>query len=148
MRVRLALEKEADAVVEMTRAAMAEARPWLAFDEAKARESFERYLDTAEPTIFVAEQAGQLVGFASASIMEYRAAGGLFVVHEVLFVRPEHRGSRAAALLVHHLLAWSRSLGATEIVSGNDSDIKSEKVERFLGRLGFKRVGYAMRQVF
>ena len=146
MRVRLALESDIDDLAEMTREAMAETRPWLAYDDDEARDTFHKYLDTAEPTIFVAEQ-NDLVGMSVVSIQQYRTASGLFVVQEVLFVRPGSRGTRAAALLMKQLVAWSASLGAKEIVSGNDSDIKSEQVARFLGRMGFANVGFAMRRV-
>lgn len=147
MRVRLAIEADIPDLTEMTRAAMAEARPWLAFDEHKAVETFYGYLDTADPTIFVAEDADGLAGFVVASINEYRMSAGLFVLHEVVFVRPEKRGTRAAARLMKHLIAWSKSLGAVEIIGGNDSNLRSDKTARFMERFGFERVGYAMRRV-
>ena len=147
MRVRLALESDIDELAALTREAMAETRPWLDYDDHAARETFYGYLDTAEPTIFVAEDDGALVGMSVASIQQYRTASGLFVVQEVLFVCPGSRGTRAAVLLMKQLVAWSASLGAKEIISGNDSGIKSEQVARFLGRMGFSRVGFAMRRV-
>lgn len=148
MCVRLALEEDIDDLAEMTRAALAEARPWLEYDDHKARETFWSYIDTADPTIFVAEDEDGLAGFVVASINEYRMSGGLFILHEVFFVRPEKRGTRAAARLIEHLLEWGQSLGAVEIIGGNDSNLKSDKVARFLERFGFEPVGYAMRKVF
>lgn len=148
MRVRLAIEADIDDLAELTRAAMAEVRPWLAYDDFMARETFYRYLDTADPTIFVAEDADGLAGFIIASIHGYRMSAGLFVLHEVLFVRPQKRGTRAAARLMKHLLEWGKSLGAVEIIGGNDSNFKSDKAARFMGRFGFQTVGYAMRKVY
>lgn len=148
MLVRLALERDIEGMAEMTREAMAETRPWLEYDDHEARDTFHSYLTTAEPTIFVAERDGRLVGMSVASIQQYRTASGLFVVQEVLFVRPEARGTRAAALLMKQIVAWSQGLGAREIISGNDSGLKSEQVARFFGRMGFSHVGYAMRRVF
>lgn len=147
MHVRLATEADLDEVLALTRECMAEVRPWLEYDEAATRDTFQGYLDTAEPTIFVAEDVGRLVGIVVASILQYRTASGLFVLHEVLFVRPGSRGTRAAASLMKHLVAWSTALGAKEIVGGNDSGMKSEKVARFLSNFGFSQVGYSMRRV-
>lgn len=146
MRVRLAIEADEENLAKMTRAAMAEARPWLTYDEAKARATFRRYLDTADPTIFVAEDASGLVGFMTASLNEFRMASGLFVLHEVIWVRPEKRGTRAAARLMAALVAWSETLGAVEIIGGNDSNIRSDQCQRFMRRFGFQTVGYAMRR--
>lgn len=146
MRVRLAEERDLAELSDMVRGAMAEARPWLVYDERRAHETFYEYLDSANPTIFVAEDADGLAGFVNASIHEYRMSAGLFVLHEVVFVRPEKRGTRAAARLMNHLVAWSKSLGAVEIIGGNDSNLKSDKAARFMERFGFERVGYAMRK--
>ena len=147
MNVRLALETDIAELSDMTRAAMAEARPWLAYDERKALETFYGYLDTADPTIFVAEDADGLAGFLVASINEYRMSAGLFVLHEVIFTRPEKRGTRAAARLMKHLVAWSKSLGAVEIIGGTDSQTRTDGKARFMERFGFQHVGYAMRRV-
>jgi GNAT superfamily N-acetyltransferase len=147
MRVRLATEADIDDLAELTRAAMAEVRPWLTYDDYKARETFYRYLDTADPTIFVAEDADGIAGLVTASINEYRMSAGLFVLHEVIFVRPEKRGTRAAARLMKHLLEWGQTLGAVEVIGGCDSNFKSDKTARFMERFGFQSVGYSMRKV-
>jgi L-amino acid N-acyltransferase YncA len=145
--VRLALEEDIDAVVEMARANIEETRPDLDFDEYKCRETFYRYIDTAEPTIFVVEHKRQVVAMLLASIYGYRAAAGLFTTQEVLFVRPEHRGTRAAVILMKHLISWSAHIGAKEIIGGNDNDFKSERTARFLEHFGFERVGFSMKRV-
>ena len=88
-----------------------------------------------------------MIGLTLSSINDYRAASGLFTTQEVLFVRPEKRGSRAAVLLMKNLIAWSRKVGAKEIVGGNDNEFNSERTAAFLGHFGFKRVGYAMKMV-
>lgn len=146
MLVRLALESDIDAVCDLARANMEETRSDLVFDDYVCRETFYRYLDTADPTIFVVEQRGEVIAFMLASIYSYRAASGLFTVQEVLFVRPDRRGTRAAALLMKNLIAWSRQLGAREIIGGNDNSFQSERTARFLGHFGFEQVGYSMRR--
>ena len=149
MLVRLALERDEDVVVEMARANIAETRPDLVFDEDNCRETFRCYLATAEPTIFVVEARDrQVVGMLLASILAHRAACGLFVCQEVMFVQPVWRGSRAAAKLMSHLVAWSQRLGATEIIGGNDNSFRSDRTARFMSRFGFEQVGCSMRRKF
>lgn len=146
MFVRLADEGDIDVVVEMARMNMAETRSELVFDEHLCRETFYQYLDTAKPTIFVVEDRRAVIGFLLADFYGYRAATGLFTVQEVLFVSPAKRGTRAAVMLMKHLIAWSKQLGAKEIIGGNDNGFNSERTARFLEHFGFKRVGIAMRR--
>lgn len=104
-------------------------------------------MEHAAPTIFVVEKDRAVIGFLLADMYSYRASKGIFVTQEVLFVRPEHRGTRAAVALMKHLIAWSKMLGAKEIIGGNDNDFQSERTARFLEHFGFERVGFAMRRV-
>lgn len=147
MIIRLALEDDIDELADLTRQAMAEARPWLVYDDFHARETFYNYIDTADPTIFVAEDADGIAGFVVASLNEYRMSAGLFILQEVIFTRPEKRGTRAAARLMKHLVEWGQSLGAVEIIGGTDSNLQPDKTARFLERFGFRYVGYAMRAI-
>lgn len=147
MHVRLALESDADAIVEMARTNMEQTRPTLTFDEGRCRATIASYLRHASPTIWVAEdKAGDTTGFLVADFYEYRAASGIFTTQEVLFVRPDKRGTRAATILMKELVAWSEMLGAKEILGGNDNEFNSERTARFLEHFGFKRVGFSMRR--
>lgn len=147
MLVRLALEEDFDAIVEMARMNIEETRSELDFDEVMCRETLYGYLDKASPTIFVAEVNREVVGFLLAEMNSYRAAAGLFTTQEVLFVRPANRGTRAAVALMKHFIAWSEQLGAKEIIGGNDNNFRSDRTARFLEHFDFERVGYAMRRV-
>lgn len=145
MQVRLALEDEEDRIVEMARINMA-TRPTMTFSEARCRQTFRDYIREASPTIWVAEDKNGMAGMLVADFYLHRAATGIFTSQEVLFVKPERRGGRAAALLMKALIDWSREIGANEIVGGNDNEFNSEQTAKFLGRFGFERVGYAMRK--
>jgi len=146
MFVRLALESDIDAVVEMASDNM-KTRPDIEFDEFKCRETYYAYLDRASPTIFVVEDKREVVAFLLADMYEYRAASGLFTCQEVLYVKPANRGTRAAVLLMKHFIAWSVMLGAKEIIGGVDNEFNTERTAKFLEHFGFKRVGFAMRRV-
>ncbi len=147
MLIRLALESDFDDIVEMARMNIEETCPAIGFDEVICRETCYSYLDRASPTMFVAEHNRQVIGLLVAEMNAYRASTGLFTTQEVLFVRPEHRGTRAAVALMKHLIAWSEQLGAKEIIGGNDNDFQSERTARFLEHFQFERVGFAMRRV-
>lgn len=123
-----------------------ETRPTAPFSEARCRQTIQDYLEIASPTIFVAEDKGEVVGMLVCDFYEYRAADGLWTSQEVLFVRPEKRGGRAAALLMRELIAWSKMLGAREIIGGNDNEFNSDRTAKFLEHFGFYRVGHSMRR--
>lgn len=147
MLVRLALETDAEDVIALIAMDMAETRPDLDYDESVAYETFYRYLDKADPTIFVAEAEREIVGFLAAAICGYEAAAGHYTVQRVIFVRPDKRGTRAAVLLMKRLISWSQELGAKEIVGGNDNGFQSERTARFLQHFGFEQAGLAMKRV-
>jgi L-amino acid N-acyltransferase YncA len=146
MFVRLALESDADTLVEMARMNAAETRASLTFNEDKMRETIRSYIDKASPTFFVVEERREVLGFLVADFYEYRAFDGLFTTQEVMFVRPDKRGTRASVLLMKNLIAWSERLGAKEIIGGNDNEFNSERTAKFLEHFGFERVGFSMRR--
>lgn len=146
MKVRLAAPSDEEVLVEMAKINIETTRPGMTFSERRCRETIHDYLEHASPTIFVAEHEGEVYGGLVCDFYEYRAADGLYTVQEVLFVRPEKRGGRAAALLMRELIAWSEMLGAREIIGGNDNEFNSDRTAKFLEHFGFKRVGHSMRR--
>lgn len=147
MFVRLALDDEEDTFVALSKMAVEESARHVGFEEDRVRETFRKYLDTANPTIFFVDDRHDIVGFLLATMSQYRFASSLFTTQEVLFVRPDKRGTRAAALLVGELVRWSERLGAVEITGGNDNGLLTEKTARLLEHFGFERVGIFLRRV-
>lgn len=145
MFVRLALESDFDAIVEMARD-NALTVPHLTFSEERVRLTLARYLASANPTIWVVEDRRRAVGFLQAYWWGYDAFDGLFTVQQVIYVHPDKRGTRASVLLMKQLVAWSEKLGAKEIIGGNDNEFNSERTAKFLEHFGFRRVGFAMRK--
>lgn len=145
-RIRLAVAEDYEAVADLAYQNTRESCPQREWSDARMRHTFfEDYLKDSNGIFFVAEKDGAVHGFLLTGVYEYRAFVGLFTVQEVLFVRPDKRGSRAAALLMKKLIEWSVSLGAKEIVGGNDNDVHSERTARFLSRFGFRSYGYSMK---
>jgi GNAT superfamily N-acetyltransferase len=148
--VRLACEQDREVLVGLCCDAVRESVREIEPDPAIVNETFDAYLRTAEPTFFVVEQlvAGRRVlqGFLMASIGGYAFASGIFTTQQVMYVRPEKRGSRAATLLIEHLIAWSKRLGALEITGGNNNGLYTEQTVKLLRKHGFEQVGVFMRR--
>lgn len=152
MLVRLPLESEEDAVIDLVRMDAAETVPHLPFSEDRARATFRRYLETANPTVFVVEDNREIVGFLTAYLTDYTFADGFYVAQDVIYVRPDKRGTRAAAHLVKTLRDWGFGLGATEVFAGIANGYKSnkltpERTARFMGHFGFQPVGQLLRMI-
>lgn len=146
MLVRLALDTERDTVVDLCVAAVEESVRGIAPERARIEETFQAYLDSADPTFFVVEQKREIIGFLMATIGGYTYASGIYTTQQVMYVRPDKRGTRAATLLIRHLEQWSRQLGALEITGGNNNGLYTERTARFLEKQGFERTGVFMRK--
>ena len=145
-RVRLAEISDYDDVRGMAKENHAESCPDMEWSDDRMRDTFfTDYMVEQNCLIFVVERDQQVCGFLLTTVCTYRAFAGLFTIQEVLFVKPERRGTRAAALLMKKLIEWSNDVGAREIIGGNDNDVHTEQTARFLSRFGFKKFGYAMR---
>lgn len=142
MFVRLAMEHEADIFVEMGVANIEETLPGEPYSRPRLYRLFADYLAKASPTIFFVEHDGAVIGLMACYICEFDYRDGLYTTQRVIYVSPEHRGTRAAVLLVKELINWSRELGAVSIDGGNDNNFKSDRTAAFLEHFGFKRVGF------
>ena len=147
MFVRLAMPEDTEAIVELARMNCEISTPHLQFSREQVLETVSSYLAHADPTMFVVEDKREVIALLVATINAYRHATGLYTTQEVLFVRPDKHGTRAAVLLIKHLIAWSEMLGAIEITGGNDNSYKSERTARFLEHFGFEQVGFFMRRM-
>lgn len=146
MLVRLTIEADRAALVELCVQAVEESVRGIPPDREIINETIDSSFATAEPTFFVVERQRELIGFMMASIGSYAFASGIFTTQQVMFVRPDMRGTRAAALLIRHLIAWSTRLGAKEITGGNNNGLYTEQTARLLEKHGFERVGVFMRR--
>jgi GNAT superfamily N-acetyltransferase len=144
--VRLGRAYEDDIFVGLARLMLAESYPDQVFSEKVARETYQRYLKTASPTFFFAEQDGRIIGVLQASISGFDFADGIYTTLCGTFVHPDKRGTRAAALLLAEFTRWSDQLGAVESTGGNDNNLTTERTTRLLGLFGFKPVGTFVRR--
>lgn len=146
MKVRLVEETDATAMVELCRHRAAAEADHHAFDAGIVRRTVLQAVATAHPTIFVVEDGSELVGFLLATIHAYGFTRGVNVLAESIYVVPEKRGTRAAALLMAELIDWAHKVRAKEIFGGNSNGLKSDKIRKFYEYYGFEMVGYSMRR--
>lgn len=141
MHVRLAMLEDQDAVLSMAEFQVAETFPHLGFDRDRAAETFQRAVETGDPTCLVAETGGEVVGFVFGRIGGYDFTSGVFVILDVLLVRPDKRGTRAAVNLLREYIRWGEIVGAREILFGVSSGFQVERTSRLYEHLGAERIG-------
>lgn len=146
MFVRLGLDTDEDKIVELAGMNCEQTMPFPPFNPDKVRETYYKYLHGCETTFFVVDDRQDVIGFLMATINGYRHADGLYTTQEVMFIRPDKQGSRAAFYLMKELIRWSETLGALEITGGNDNSFRSDRTAKFLEHFGFENVGNFMRR--
>jgi hypothetical protein len=144
---RLALASEESDVVELARRQVAEAAPHLDFDPEIASRTFQRYLETADPTIFVVEDNREIVGYLMALIHDYAFTAGLFAAQEAIYVRPDKRETAAAESLTKIFTQWGERLGAREILYATNGPAPQDSARMIEETAGAKPVGIYLRKV-
>lgn len=141
MFVRLAMDYDEAAFLQMAVANLEETLPGEPYNIGRLSATFRNGITRAQPTIFVVEQQRKVVGFAMAYICAFDYRDGHYITQRVIYVSPEHRGTRASVLLVRELVRWGQLIGAAKIDGGNDNSFNSDRTAAFLEHFGFKRVG-------
>ena len=141
MVVRLARIDEVDAVVDLYEAVAAEGR-WIAaeapVDRPSRIERFTRSIERDDATMFVAEDAGRLVGSLGIEVRPYGVADlGMMVA-------ADRRGQGVGSDLLQAAIAWARAAGAHKVVlecwPHNEAAIALYK------KFGFEEEGLLRRQ--
>lgn len=141
MQVRLVMPKDREQVRALGREAVAESEPDLGIDDAALDHTIDSCL-ASDPTMFVAEQGGRLIGLAIARIEGFYFASGVLASLDLIYVTPGWRGSRAPALLFIAFLRWSDEVGARRKQMGINNSLHPDRTARFFERFGARRVGY------
>lgn len=144
---RLIMPEDKDAVLSLAQMQVEETLPHLDFRRDLAEETFWASVTKAHPTTFVADQDGEVIGYLMATLNEYAFSSGVFVSQEVLYVRPDKRGTRAAVHLIKEFVQWGEIVGAREWLFGISNGFQPDRTARLFERLtGAKRVGYHLRK--
>lgn len=140
--VRLAAEADFPAICELARLHCEASSPPLVFSDENTRGTFDDYLATATPSIFVVERERRVVAMAAATIDGCPHAEGIFITLALLVEHPDEPRGNAAELLIAHLIEWGRRLGALEIVGLEDHRATRAAT---LQRAGFRPCGSLLR---
>lgn len=98
-----------------------------------------RELEQPDNAVFVAEENGQVIGYAFAAVegYDYKALRGpAGVLHDIL-VEPGHRGRGAGRLLLDAALAFFKERGAPQVVLWTAD--RNEGAQRLFASAGFRR---------
>lgn len=147
IRTRLALAEDWPRILPLFRAHAEEFGAHLGFDEDRTRELFHNAVTKASPTVWVAECEGDLIGYLAGEIYGYFFTSGIYVQQELIFVRPDKRGTRAAVKLIREFIRWGDMLGARELFFGTSTNFQPERTARLFEHFGAERVGYSLKKV-
>jgi GNAT superfamily N-acetyltransferase len=94
----------------------------------------------------VAEWSDRTVGFASAYLCEYPWCSETRVNIEYMYVEPDFRGHGLFEGLIEHIVKWSQSIGAREVLAG-DVGFNPRGIQAILTRQGFEDPGLLIRRI-
>jgi GNAT superfamily N-acetyltransferase len=146
MIIRRAKETDLNAIIFMGKAMYAESSlQTLAFDVAKCEQWFFRVL--TDGLVIVAEHEDKFIGMLGAGITQPEYSRDFVAYDDLVYVVPDYRGTRTAERMLNVYIAWARERGIKEgnISIGINAGINTARIERFYGKLGFKRSGVCMR---
>lgn len=138
-RLRLATEADIPTLVEMG-VGMFSGSSFapMTYSPEKAAQTMAHGIQTAFLAVCVTDD-GVITGAIQGDVIEPWYSTDRMGVELFLYVRPEHRGSRAALMLVRAWLRWCVSSGAKQIRPATAA--KSPEADRLYQALGFEPVG-------
>jgi GNAT superfamily N-acetyltransferase len=114
-RLRAAAESDLDAMTQLVGRLFA-LEPDFAFDPAKVRHALALLLTREEAAaLWVAEQAGRVIGMCTAQIVLSTAEGGPVAWVEDVVVSPDQRGRGIGRLLLDAVTTWAKRRGITRL---------------------------------
>ena len=98
------------------------------------------YLDHVLFYVYVSDK-NEVKGFYIATVQENWFAPTVTVFEQLLYVKPEHRGSLVAPRLVQSLERQAAALNATRVRAGVTTGINHENALSLYERMGYSQVG-------
>lgn len=99
------------------------------------------YLDHVLFYVYLDKDSQEVKGFFIATVQENWFAPTLTVFEQLLYVKPEHRGTLVAPRLVQSLERAAASLGATRVRGGVTTGVNNDKAISMYERMGYSTVG-------
>ncbi|MCP5116913.1 MAG: GNAT family N-acetyltransferase [bacterium] len=116
--------------------------PYPPVDDEKFTRSLHQSLATpALYAVFVARLKGEAVGFVTAIAGEWMYCTERFAMHDILYVRPASRGTRAAVLLVEAFHTWAATNGVQRTIIGVHTGLNTDRTGGFYESMGYRYMG-------
>ncbi len=145
MKIRHARPMDVPELLELGREIHEESRlSGLSYDAQKLRQSLEGMFAHQKGThclLLAISGNGDIAGVMLGYITEYFFSRDRVATNIVFYVRPEYRGSSAAAKLVMAFRTWAANRDAAEVSVNITSGIRMEKFHSFLMKMGFEHIG-------
>ena len=93
----------------------------------------------------LAVKEGEPIGMMGAMLQKNVFFDELMAGDYLIYVKPEHRGTEAAQLMVDYYIHWAKSYGAKCIGIDIESGINDERALNFYNKMGFITTGYHMK---
>lgn len=95
--------------------------------------------------IIILSKDGKDIGFIWVVVSRFVWSSAIVATDQLLFVLPEHRGSRAGIKLINAYKEWALSKGAVAANLSVASGIHQERTAALYEKLGFESLGYTHR---
>lgn len=111
------------------------------FDAEKVRALAENVVTSNTGGALVAVRGETIIGLFFGYVAESWFGPDLVAGDFTFYVAPEHRGGRAALLLVQAFERWAESKGVLDCTPGVSTMIHPDRTIRFFERLGYTATG-------
>jgi GNAT superfamily N-acetyltransferase len=141
--VRRARREDAGAIEAMLRAVHHESSVYRAMpiDDRKLKSFIAKAIDSGDHAVLLHEGVAGIDGLFISMLVQQFFTFEVTAMDIVFYVRPERRGTRAAARLWRALRNWAKTRGAKAIVVGSTTDIDPGVTAKFYQGMGLREIG-------
>ncbi|WP_341867352.1 GNAT family N-acetyltransferase [Herbaspirillum rubrisubalbicans] len=111
----------------------------LTYSRAKAADMLARLITQPWGLVLVAEVDGEIIGGIAAIATSHWSSTDVVAEEVSFFMKPEHRGSLAAARLICCMKKWAELKGAVWLHAGTSTGVNPERTAQLYEKLGFTR---------
>ena len=110
----------------------------------KAFEFAQHVVDNDNACMYIAYIKEEPVGLIIGEIVDFYFSKAKFLKDMFIYVRPEHRGGKAAYLLMKEYLKFGEKKNVDDTFFQVSAGIDNEKSVEFLGKFGFTVMSYGL----
>lgn len=114
------------------------------FDEFVTYDYFSVLIEHEDSIVLTLEKDGEVIGGFAGVVAKTWFGKDKWSTDLALFIHPEHRGARAAILILKAYINEARERGVAQISVSNSTGFEQEKVADLFASVGFQKVGYVL----